>query len=127
MLEKISASNIVEKENLFNYEKGIRQGIPAEKFEVELLNFDEMDKGEETYDLIVANDCFLHSSNKTVLMTRIAKMLSKGGLLLFTDILEDPQACREMLTGIYNRLHLSSLGTALAYERDLSAGGLTKK
>lgn len=56
------------------------------------LNFDEIDKSEslvaDTYDVIYANDTFLHSHDKAKLASEVSKLLRKDGLLVFTDILE---------------------------------------
>ena len=59
-------------------------------------------------------------------MANIAKILKKGGGLVFTDILEDPSASKEELRPIYERLGLKSLGTQELYNKILTQEGLTK-
>ena len=65
--------------------------------------------------MIYANDCFLHSSDKKKMILEISKLLKKDGILVFSDILETPNADKEMLGGIYTRLNLQNLATADDY------------
>lgn len=43
MLDSIMAANIAERENMYNLEQAIKEGIPKDKFDVMYLNFDEID------------------------------------------------------------------------------------
>lgn len=68
MLDSIMAANITERENEYNLDQAIKEGIPQEQFSVMYLNFDEIDQSDslkkESFDVIYANDCFLHSTDK---------------------------------------------------------------
>lgn len=93
-------------------------------------NFDEIETYDnlkpDSLDVIFGNDTFLHSSDKTKLVSELAKLLRKDGVLIFTDILEQPNSNKEMLNGIYSRLNLQSLASAAQYETDLESAGLKK-
>ena len=46
MLDSIMAANITERENEYNLDQAIKEGIPQEQFSVMYLNFDEIDQSE---------------------------------------------------------------------------------
>jgi len=107
------------------------EGIPQDKFEVMLLNFDEIESNQdlekESFDLIFANDTFMHSTNKTKLVTEIAKLLKKDGILVFTDILKKANGNEDKLKTLYSRLDLQSMATTEQYCKAMEAAGLIKQ
>ena len=96
MLGCITAGNIAERENEYNLQQATKQGIPQDKFGVIFANFDHISTNQELigkkYDVIYANDCFLHSSDKKKMISEISKMLNQDGILVFSDILEKPDS-----------------------------------
>jgi len=46
------------------------------------------------------------------MISEISKKLKKDGIIVFSDILESPNANKDMLKGIYHRLNLDHLATA---------------
>jgi len=74
------------------------------------VNFDEIenhkDLEKESFDLIFANDTFLHSNDKTKLVTEIAKLLKKDGIVVFTDVTKKANADEDKLKSLYKRLNL---------------------
>ena len=128
LLKQYTAGNICARENELNQLKAQELGLTDEVFQVKWMNFDMLDaEDDESYDVIFASDCFLHSKCKSTLALNLARILAKGGVIVFTDIIEKEDACPQMLQGIYHRLHLSSLGTASTYGRDFTNAGLTKE
>ena len=59
-------------------------------------------------------------------MSQFCRILSQGGVTVFTDILESAAAPKEVLQPIYARLDLKDLGTANLYNACLLDGGLSK-
>lgn len=59
-------------------------------------------------------------------MSEFCRILSQGGVTVFTDILESTNAPKEVLQPIYDRLDLKDLGTVELYNSCLEEGGLTK-
>lgn len=74
------------------------------------VNFDEIENNKdlekESFDLIFANDTFLHSNDKTKLVTEIAKLLKKDGIVVFTDVTKKANADEDKLKSLYKRLNL---------------------
>ena len=65
------------------------------------MDFDELednkDLEKESFDLVFANDTFMHSSNKVKLVTEVSKLLKKDGIIVFTDIVKSQDVDDEKL------------------------------
>lgn len=125
-LEYLLAQNISETENDYNRKKGLDEGLSADKFKVEYGTFDNMSFGPESFDVIFSNEAILHSADKAVLMQNIAKILSKGGICVISDIIEAPNVDKSKLAEVYRRLDLPSMGNHELYDKELTGSGLTK-
>ena len=91
------------------------------------MNFDDLSEiADGSFDVICSNEAILYSQDKAKLMTEFARILSQGGVTVFTDILESTNAPKEVLQPIYDRLDLKDLGTAQLYNATLLDCGLTK-
>jgi predicted TPR repeat methyltransferase len=106
-------------------------GIPQDKFGVMYVNFDDIENNQdlekESFDLIFANDAFMHSISKTKLVTEISKLLTKDGLLVFSDILKKSDGNEGNLKTLYGRLDLQSMATSEEYCKAMESAGLTKQ
>ena len=125
-LEHMMVSNISEKENEYNREVALKEGLSEKEYSVITDSFHDMDHPPESFDVIVSNEAFLHSDHKEELFKKLAIYLKKGGVLIFSDIIESEKATREDLQEVYDRLNLDSLGTYELYDRVLTENGLTK-
>ena len=95
-LESFIATNLSETENAYNVEQAKKAGIPEGKLSVIKKNFDEMgDYADASFDLVVSNDSIIHTADPAKLMQSIARLLTPGGALVFSDIVEGPTATRE--------------------------------
>mmetsp|Transcript_9840 Transcript_9840/g.14892 ORF Transcript_9840/g.14892 Transcript_9840/m.14892 type:complete len:159 (-) Transcript_9840:41-517(-) len=90
------------------------------------MSFDDISYPPDTFDLIYSNDAFLHSVDKKVMLEGVCRVLKPGGALVFSDILENPEAPKEVLEHIYARLELDCLGTKDLYTNVLKASGLSE-
>ena len=125
-LEQLVAANISEEENKYNRQRARELDIPEDKFSVEYASFDDMTYDTACFDVIFSNEAILHSSDKTKLMQEIARMLTKDGICVISDIIESPDADKEKLADVYARLDLNSMGNHVLYEKVLTEAGMTK-
>mmetsp|Transcript_29998 Transcript_29998/g.45865 ORF Transcript_29998/g.45865 Transcript_29998/m.45865 type:complete len:148 (-) Transcript_29998:165-608(-) len=125
MLKEMVGVNISERENIYNRETAHQEGIPDDKFTVVADSFDHLSFDPASFDLIFSNESILYSDDKKALMKNTADLVKWGGLVLYTDILENPSVPKEALTEVYGRLDLDGLGTKDLYDSTLQANGLT--
>lgn len=127
-LEKITALNISDKENEMNVERARAMGIPDSMFEVIKMNFDNLTFEKESFDLIFSNDAFMHSADQGKLCISCASLLKKDGIIVLSDIIEDPKVSKQdpRIIEIYKRYKLTNLGNRELYDESLKAGGMRK-
>ena len=82
--------------------------------------------GAESFDVIFSNEAILHSADKGALMCNIAKILTKDGICVISDIIEAPDVDKTKLQDVYRRLDLPSMGNHELYDKKLTESGLTK-
>mmetsp|Transcript_13186 Transcript_13186/g.22358 ORF Transcript_13186/g.22358 Transcript_13186/m.22358 type:complete len:234 (-) Transcript_13186:64-765(-) len=124
LLSKMVATNISQRENEFNLSRAKEEGLGEDIYQVEKLSFDEIVYPNESFDLVFCNDAFLHSANKEKLMKDLARILKKGGLLVFSDILESSTVDKAELKDIYARLSLDCLCTKQQWDSKMVENGL---
>jgi len=93
-------------------------------FRVDHASFDDLQYEDGSFDLVFSNEAFLHSADKTALMQKIARLLRKDGVTVFSDILEAPNVDQAQLRDVYSRLDLTSMGNHELYDRTLTAAGM---
>ena len=85
------SANISEKENQLNLEDSDKVGgvvANRDKYQVIKQNFDELQNFEDgSFDLILSNDALLHAQDHAKTAKEMARMLKKGGILVFSDLL----------------------------------------
>jgi len=59
-------------------------------------------------------------------MKEIARLLTKDGICVISDIIEAPGVDKSKLTEVYQRLDLESMGNHELYEQTLVGEGMTK-
>lgn len=125
-LELFVASNISEEENQYNRQKNKEENFPDDKIQVEYGSFDDLQYESGSFDIICSNDSILHSTDKSKVMTEIARILKDEGICVITDILQAPNVDKDKLTEVYKRLNLPSLGNHELYDQVLTDNGMTK-
>ena len=79
----------------------INQNIPQNKFVVQYGSFDNLNYTDNSFDIIFSNEAILHSKDKAKLMQQIAKMLTKDGICVISDIIEAPDVEKSKLREVY--------------------------
>lgn len=115
--------NISETQNKLNREKNEAAGL-ADRIDVLHGSFDDVPAKDESFDVVWSQDSFLHGADRKQIIAECARILKPGGRLIFTDILQTPDAPADKLQPIYDRIHLSSLGSIEFYDRVAGELGL---
>ncbi len=89
----------------------------ARKIEVRHGDFEDVPAANDTFSIVWSQDSFLHSSARDRILAEAFRILKPGGYLIFTDPMESPLSPPEVLTPIYERLYLNSLGSFDYYEQ----------
>lgn len=76
------------------------------------------------YDVVWSQDAFLHGEDRAKIIQAAATALKPGGRLIFTDPMAKADAPADALQPIFDRIHLSSLGTIEFYRKAADEAGL---
>jgi sarcosine/dimethylglycine N-methyltransferase len=82
---------------------------------------------DESQDLVISMDALLHvgpDGQKTVIK-EAARALRPGGWMIFSDIMQQEDVDPVEMQPIYDRIHLSKLGTVANYEGAFTENGFT--
>lgn len=120
----VTCLNLSDVENARNRELTARQGL-SDRIRVDHGAFEDLAYPDASFDIVWSQDAFLHSGDRARVLKNAARALKSGGEIIFTDpmqadIVDDPSA----LQPVYDRIHLSSLGSFAFYRRTLQALGL---
>ena len=83
---------------------------------------------DESVDLVISMDALLHvgpEGQKTAI-AEASRVLRPGGWMIFCDIMEQDVVDADEMKPIYDRIHLSKLGTPASYEAALASNGFTQ-
>ena len=81
----------------------------------------------ESKDLVISMDALLHigpDGQKTAIK-EAARVLRPGGWMIFSDIMQQEEVDPVEMQPIYDRIHLSKLGTVMNYKGALAENGFT--
>ncbi|MFO8031639.1 MAG: methyltransferase domain-containing protein [Desulfohalobiaceae bacterium] len=106
--------NLSHAENELHRKKNKEQGL-EHKIEVVDGNFEEVPYPDESFDIVWSQDAFLHSPNRRQVLSEAARVLRKGGELIFTDPMQTSDAYEEFLQPILKRIHLESMASVNFY------------
>lgn len=83
---------------------------------------------DESVDLVISMDALLHigPDGHQAAVAEAARVLRPGGWMIFCDIMEEEEVDHEEMQPIYDRIHLSKLGTISNYKQCLEEAGFTK-
>ena len=86
--------------------------------------FESLPFDDDTYDAIWSQDAFLHSGDKPQVMKEVARVLKKGGTLVFTDPMQADDCPPGVLGDVLARIHLDSMGSFGLYRTLANDNGL---
>ena len=120
----VTCLNLSGVENARNAQLTAEQGL-SDLIAIDHGAFEELAYPDASFDIVWSQDAFLHSADRERVLQNAARVLKPGGEIIFTDpmqadIVDDPAA----LQPVYDRIHLSSLGSFAFYRRTLQALGL---
>jgi sarcosine/dimethylglycine N-methyltransferase len=120
----VTCLNLSDVENARNREMTAGQGL-SDRISVDHGAFEDLAYPDASFDIVWSQDAFLHSGDRERVLKNAVRVLKPGGEIIFTDpmqadIVDDPAA----LQPVYDRIHLSSLGSFAFYRRSLQALGL---
>ncbi|NEX22803.1 methyltransferase domain-containing protein [Thiorhodococcus mannitoliphagus] len=116
---KVTALNLSERENARNREMSREQGLGG-LIEVIEGSFESVPAPEAAYDLVWSQDAILHSGEREQVISEAARVLRPGGELVFTDPMQADDCPEGVLQPVYDRIHLSSLGS-IGFYREVTA------
>ncbi len=120
----VTCVNISQTQNDLNRAKTDAAGL-ADRVAVLHGSFDAAPVADGAFDVVWSQDAFLHGSDRRAILAEAARALTPGGRLIFTDIMQTDDAPTTKLQPIYDRIHLSSLGSIAFYNDAATAAGLT--
>lgn len=90
-------------------------------------SFLDIDVLKESADLVVSIDSLLHVGpvRQYRAVEEAARVLRPGGYMIFSDIMQTEDADPEEMEPIYDRIHLSKMGTVENYKAALEKYGFT--
>jgi len=106
--------NLSEAENNLHRKKNREQGL-EHMIDVVDGNFEHVPYSDESFDVAWSQDAILHSPDRRKVFTEAARVLKKGGELVFTDPMQSEDAYEEFLQPILKRIHLESMATPRYY------------
>lgn len=120
---RVVALNLSEKENERDRQMNREQGLDH-LIEVVDGNFEHLPYDDATFDVVWSQDSFLHSGHRDKVISEAARVLKPGGELIFTDPMQADNCPEDVLQPVYDRIHLSSLGSLGFYREQAARNGL---
>ena len=119
---QVACINLSERQNQRNRMLNQEQGV-SDKVDVVHGSFEELPSGLTGFDVVWSQDAFLHSGNRDQVLDEIARVLSAGGELIFTDPMQADDCPADVLQPVYDRLQLDTLGSLAYYHEGLCRRG----
>jgi sarcosine/dimethylglycine N-methyltransferase len=118
----VDCLNLSETQNAENRRLNHEHGL-SDKILVLQGNFESLEFANETYHVVWSQDAFLHSENRSTILSEIDRVLQHGGDVVFTDILQSEICSPDALKPVLARFGLSSLATqSFYYEQAIQLG-----
>lgn len=108
--------NLSETENARGRKMNAEQGLDH-MIEVVDGSFDTIPYPDESFDIVWSQDAILHSDNREKVLEEVMRVLKPGGEMIFTDPMQADDCPEDVLQPIYDRIHLSSLGSPGFYQQ----------
>lgn len=83
---------------------------------------------DESVDLVISMDALLHvgPDGQKIAIKEANRVLRPGGWMIFSDIMQQEVVDVDEMQPIYNRIHLSKMGTSSHYQECLEQNGFTQ-
>ena len=107
--------NLSETENQRARKMNKEQGLDN-MIEVVDGSFDTIPYPDESFDIVWSQDAILHSDNRQKVLDEARRVLKPGGEMIFTDPMQTDDCPADVLQPIYDRIHLTSLGSPGFYK-----------
>ncbi|MFP4184453.1 MAG: sarcosine/dimethylglycine N-methyltransferase [Halorhodospira sp.] len=122
---RVVALNLSERENERGRQMNKEQGVDHL---IDIVDgaFEDLPYDNETFDIVWSQDAILHSGDRSRVVSEIARVLKPGGELVFTDPMQIDNCPAGVLQPIYDRIHLSTMGSPGFYREELGKHGLTE-
>ena len=115
---EVDCLNLSEAQNERNRQLTHEAGLDS-KVRVFDGSFEDIPFDDSQYDLVWSQDSFLHSGRRERVLSEATRVLKKGGLFIFTVVMQTAAVNPGVLQPILNRIHLQSLASPSFY-RDCS-------
>ncbi len=112
----VTCFNLSTTQNARNREMNRKAGL-ADQITVIDGNFENLPFADASFSAIWSQDAFLHSGAKEQVFAEIQRVLCPGGVVIFTDPLQDDACPEGVLADVYARIHLQSLGSFAFYQQ----------
>ncbi len=117
---RVTAVNLSEVQNTRNRELSAEAGL-GDKVSVLHASFEQVPLPDGCANVVWSQDAFLHSGDRSRVLREARRLLAPGGRLIFTDPMQADTCPADVLGAVYDRLHLTSLGS-IAFYRQQAAG-----
>jgi sarcosine/dimethylglycine N-methyltransferase len=111
---QVLALNLSEAENQRNRQMNKAAGLDH-LIEVVDASFEEIPAPDARFDIAWSQDAILHSGHRDQVLKEVDRVLKPGGELIFTDPMQADDCPAGVLQPIFDRIHLSSLGSFAFY------------
>jgi sarcosine/dimethylglycine N-methyltransferase len=120
---RVTCLNISAVENERNRKANAAAGL-GELIDVKHGTFEEIPEKDSSFDLAWSQDAILHSGDRERVIAEIARVLKPGGEFVFTDPMQADDCPKGVLQPVYDRIHLTSLGSVKFYREAAARHGL---
>lgn len=119
----VTCLNISQVENDRNRKANAAAGLDK-LIEVKHGAFEEVPEKDASFDLAWSQDAILHSGDRERVIAEVARVLKPGGEFVFTDPMQADDCPPGVLQPVYDRIHLTSLGSVRFYREAAARHGL---
>jgi len=119
----VSCLNVSRTQNARNESLNSQQGV-GDRIEVTHGSFESLPFEPASFDVVWSQDAFLHSGQRRRVVAEAARVLTPGGELIFTDIMQTDTCPPGVLQPILDRIYLETLGSVAFYREAAAAQGL---
>ncbi len=118
----VTCLNLSSVQNERNRRMNAEQGL-ADKIDVVDGNFEALPFEDDSFNIAWTQDAVLHSGDRQKVFAEVDRVLKPGGVFVMTDPMMRKGASQEVLQPVFDRIHLTSMGSVdkyASYARNLS-------
>ncbi|MDX8393267.1 MAG: methyltransferase domain-containing protein [Mariprofundales bacterium] len=115
---------ISDHQNRINNETNIKEGL-SDLIKVTDGSFENIPYESNSFNIVWAQDCIVHSGNRKQVVKEVARVLKPGGYFIFTDLMQAEKVPNEVLKPVLARIHLDSMGSIQFYKDAAKEFGLS--